>query len=71
MSKSPLGPYEYKGVIINNAGCDPETWNNHPKSSETLTIISQKISDFSTILSLRHNCDEDSSLYVTEIRHIL
>ena len=29
MSKSPLGPYEYKGVIINNAGCDPETWNNH------------------------------------------
>ena len=29
MSKSPLGPYEYKGVIVNNAGCDPETWNNH------------------------------------------
>ena len=29
MSKSPMGPYEYKGVIVNNAGCDPETWNNH------------------------------------------
>ena len=29
MSKSPLGPYEYKGVIIDNAGCDPEVWNNH------------------------------------------
>lgn len=29
MSKSPLGPYEYKGVIVDNAGCDPETWNNH------------------------------------------
>jgi hypothetical protein len=29
MSKSPLGPYEYKGIIINNAGCDPKTWNNH------------------------------------------
>jgi hypothetical protein len=29
MSKSPLGPYEYKGVIVNNAGCDPESWNNH------------------------------------------
>jgi len=29
MAKSPLGPYEYKGVIVNNAGCDPETWNNH------------------------------------------
>lgn len=29
MSKSPLGPYEYKGVIVNNAGCDPQSWNNH------------------------------------------
>lgn len=29
MSTSPMGPYEYKGVIIDNAGCDPETWNNH------------------------------------------
>lgn len=29
MSKSPLGPYEYKGVIVNNAGCDPASWNNH------------------------------------------
>lgn len=29
MSKSPLGPYEYKGVIVDNVGCDPEVWNNH------------------------------------------
>jgi len=29
MSESPLGPYEYKGVIIDNAGCDPGVWNNH------------------------------------------
>ncbi len=28
-SKSPLGPFTYQGVIIDNAGCDPETWNNH------------------------------------------
>ena len=29
MSTQPLGPYEYKGIIIDNYGCDPETWNNH------------------------------------------
>lgn len=29
MSTSPLGPYEYKGIIIDNTGCDPKTWNNH------------------------------------------
>jgi beta-xylosidase len=29
MATSPLGPYTYKGVIVDNAGCDPETWNNH------------------------------------------
>ncbi len=29
MSKSPLGPFEYKGIIIDNDGCDPESWNNH------------------------------------------
>lgn len=29
MSKSPMGPYEYKGVIIDNNGCDPSVWNNH------------------------------------------
>lgn len=26
---SPLGPFEYRGIIIDNAGCDPESWNNH------------------------------------------
>ncbi|BAX78472.1 family 43 glycosylhydrolase [Labilibaculum antarcticum] len=29
MSKSPMGPFEYKGVIIDNMGCDPSVWNNH------------------------------------------
>ena len=29
MATSPLGPYEYKGVIIDNSGCDPISWNNH------------------------------------------
>ena len=28
-SESPLGPFEYRGIIIDNDGCDPETWNNH------------------------------------------
>ena len=29
MATAPLGPYTYKGVIIDNDGCDPDTWNNH------------------------------------------
>ncbi|HOU15057.1 MAG TPA: family 43 glycosylhydrolase [Anaerolineae bacterium] len=28
-SRSPLGPFEKRGVLIDNTGCDPETWNNH------------------------------------------
>ena len=28
-SKSPLGPFTYQGVIIDNAPCDPASWNNH------------------------------------------
>lgn len=28
-SKSPLGPFTYRGIIIDNSGCDPESWNNH------------------------------------------
>lgn len=28
-SSSPLGPFAYRGVIIDNADCDPESWNNH------------------------------------------
>lgn len=28
-SKSPLGPFTYQGIIIDNDGCDPESWNNH------------------------------------------
>ena len=26
---SPLGPFTYRGIIIDNDGCDPESWNNH------------------------------------------
>jgi hypothetical protein len=29
MSKSPMGPYKYGGVIIDNDHCDPGNWNNH------------------------------------------
>ncbi len=26
---SPFGPFTYRGVIVDNYGCDPESWNNH------------------------------------------
>ena len=28
-AKSPLGPFKYGGVIVDNDGCDPQNWNNH------------------------------------------
>ena len=28
-SKSPLGPFTYRGIIVDNDGCDPASWNNH------------------------------------------
>ncbi|MBI1191708.1 MAG: family 43 glycosylhydrolase, partial [Bacteroidetes bacterium] len=28
-SKQPFGPYAFGGVLIDNDGCDPGTWNNH------------------------------------------
>ena len=28
-SASPLGPFRYRGIIVDNDGCDPATWNNH------------------------------------------
>lgn len=28
-SKHPLGPFTYRGIVIDNIGTDPETWNNH------------------------------------------
>jgi hypothetical protein len=34
VSRSPLGPYEKRGIIIDNTGCDPETWNNHGSIAE-------------------------------------
>lgn len=27
--KFPLGPFQYQGIIVDNDGCDPESWNNH------------------------------------------
>lgn len=28
-SDKPLGPYKKGGIIIDNAGCDPQSWNDH------------------------------------------
>ncbi|HKJ79257.1 MAG TPA: family 43 glycosylhydrolase [Prolixibacteraceae bacterium] len=28
-SDSPMGPFKYGGVIVDNDHCDPSTWNNH------------------------------------------
>jgi beta-xylosidase len=28
-STSPMGPFKYRGIIIDNAQCDPNNWNNH------------------------------------------
>ena len=33
-SKSPLGPFTYQGVIIDNEPCDPGSWNNHGSIEE-------------------------------------
>ena len=33
-SDSPLGPFTYQGVIIDNCECDPESWNNHGSIEE-------------------------------------
>ena len=35
MSDKPLGPYTKKGIIIDNTGCDPASWNNHGSVSYT------------------------------------
>ncbi len=29
ISASPYGPYERRGTVIDNEGCDPASWNNH------------------------------------------
>lgn len=33
-SDSPLGPFRHRGVIIDNALCDPKAWNNHGSIEE-------------------------------------
>jgi hypothetical protein len=33
-STSPLGPFEKRGILIDNRGCDPQTWNNHGSIAE-------------------------------------
>ncbi|MBQ7637464.1 MAG: family 43 glycosylhydrolase [Clostridia bacterium] len=29
VSENPYGPYERRGTVIDNEGCDPASWNNH------------------------------------------
>jgi arabinoxylan arabinofuranohydrolase len=33
-STSPLGPFTHRGVVIDNAACDPQCWNNHGSIEE-------------------------------------
>lgn len=33
-STTPMGPFTYRGVIIDNNGSDPESWNNHGSIAE-------------------------------------
>ena len=33
-STSPLGPFIHRGVVIDNAACDPKCWNNHGSIEE-------------------------------------
>ncbi len=33
-SKSPMGPFKYGGVIVDNTYCDPSSWNNHGSIAE-------------------------------------
>ncbi len=33
-SRSPYGPYTYRGVIVDNDGCNPGNWNNHGSIAE-------------------------------------
>jgi hypothetical protein len=33
-SDSPMGPFKYRGVIIDNDNCDPSNWNNHGSIAE-------------------------------------
>lgn len=33
-SKSPLGPFTKRGIIIDNDGCDNKSWNNHGSIAE-------------------------------------
>lgn len=34
MGNTPIGPFRYGGVIIDNFGCDPNVWNNHGSIAE-------------------------------------
>lgn len=33
-SDNPLGPFQYRGIIIDNAKCDPQSWNIHGSIEE-------------------------------------
>lgn len=34
VSRNPLGPFKKGGIIIDNTGCDPKSWNNHGSIEE-------------------------------------
>lgn len=34
VSDHPMHGFQYKGIIIDNFGCDPKTWNNHGSMAE-------------------------------------
>jgi len=34
VSRNPLGPFVKKNIIIDNKGCDPQSWNNHGSITE-------------------------------------
>ncbi len=52
-SSSPLGPFTYGGIIVDNDGCDPESWNNHG-SIECVN---------GTWYVFYHRCSRNSRLY--------
>lgn len=34
MADAPLGPYRKCGILLDNTGCDPQSWNNHGSIEE-------------------------------------
>jgi len=74
-SKQPFGPYAFGGVIIDNDGCDPGTWNNHgciaplDASGERWAVFYHRSTQNSA--SMRKACAEpisfDADGYIAEV----